>query len=120
MQESHDGYGAQGEVDRKTYGTACESCGAVDVISYWSEDKMSIFHRTKVITVSDAAKKQQVQELFAENHIKYKMKIKEIMQKNPIDTAVIGTLGMNRMKVTYSFYVEKEDAALAMELLRNI
>ena len=54
---------------------------------------MGIFHRTKVITVDDYAKKERIQEIFAQHHIEYKMKVKEILQKNPIDTAVIGTLG---------------------------
>lgn len=47
------------------------------------------------------------------------MKVKEILQKNPIDTAVIGTLGMNKMKISYSFYVEKENADAAKELLKG-
>ena len=66
---------------------------------------MNIFHWSKVVTVSDYMKKQEIQELFAQYHIEYKIKVKEILQKNPIDTAVIGTLGMNKMKMVYSFYV---------------
>ena len=81
---------------------------------------MKIFHRTKVITVDDHAKKEHIQDLFAQYHIEYKIKIKEILQKNPMDTAVIGTLGMNKMKISYSFYVEKENAAAAKELLKRI
>lgn len=81
---------------------------------------MNIFHRSKVITVSDYAKKEQIQELFAQNNIEYRIKAREILQKNPIDTAVIGTLGMNRMKISYSFYVDKADSAIVKELLKNI
>ena len=81
---------------------------------------MKIFHRTKVITVSDSAKKEQIQELFARHNIEYRMKMKEILQKNPVDTAVIGTLGMNQMKISCSFYVQKEDSVLVKELLRHI
>lgn len=63
-------------------------------------------------------KKEQIQELFVQNNIEYRIKIKEVFQKNPIDTAVIGTLGMNKMKINYSFYVEKANAAIASELLK--
>lgn len=81
---------------------------------------MNIFHWSKVVTVSDYMKKQEIQELFAQYHIEYKIKVKEILQKNPIDTAVIGTLGMNKMKTVYSFYVEKENLAITKELLKGI
>ncbi len=81
---------------------------------------MNIFRRAKVITVSDYMKKEQIQELFAQYNIEYKIKVKEIFQKNPIDTAIIGTLGMNRMKIIYSFYVEKANAVIAKELLKSI
>lgn len=80
---------------------------------------MNIFHRTKIITVSDPTKKELVQGLLARHKIEYKMKAKEILQKNAIDAARIGTLGMNKMKITYSFYVDKADADAAISLLRS-
>ena len=80
---------------------------------------MGIFHRTKVITIDDYAKKERIQEIFAQHHIEYKMKVKEILQKNPIDTAVIGTLGMHKRKISYSFYGEKENADAAKDFLQG-
>lgn len=81
---------------------------------------MNILRRTKIITVSESAKKEQIQELFARYHIEYRIKVKDILQKNPADAARIGTLGMNKAKIQYSFYVDKADAGAARELVRNV
>ena len=80
---------------------------------------MNILRRTKVITVSGSAKKEQIQEILARHHIEYRIKVKDILQKNPADAARIGTLGMNQAKMQYSFYVDKADADSARELMRN-
>lgn len=79
---------------------------------------MYFFQKTKIITVSDSKKKEQIQELFAKHNIEYKIKVKEILQKNPIDSAIIGTHGLNRIKIMYSFYVKKEDLLVVRELLK--
>lgn len=42
---------------------------------------MYFFQKTKIITVSDSKKKEQIQELFAKHNIEYKIKVKEILQK---------------------------------------
>lgn len=85
---------------------------------HWSEYIMYFFQKTKIITVSDSKKKEQIQELFAKHNIEYKIKVKEILQKNPIDSAIIGTFGLNRIKIMYSFYVKKEDLLVVRELLK--
>ena len=76
-------------------------------------------YRKKIITVSDPAKKELVQGLLARHNIEYRMRAKEILQKNPVDTARVGTLGMNQTKITYSFYVDKADVEAAKSLLRS-
>lgn len=81
---------------------------------------MNILHRTKVITVSGHTKKEQVQDLLARYHIEYRIKGKDILQKNPADAARIGTLGMNQIKMQYSFYVDRADADAARELVRSV
>lgn len=48
------------------------------------------------------------------------MKVKEILQKNTFDTALIGTLGNNKMKPTYTFYIEKEKYDLGKHLISSI
>lgn len=81
---------------------------------------MKLFNWTKIITVSDSNKKEQLQELFLKHNINYKMKVKEILQKNAFDTARIGTLGNNKIKLTYSFYVEKENIEMGRQLISSV
>ena len=81
---------------------------------------MKLFNWTKLITVSDNKKREQIQELFAEHNIKYKMKVKEILQKNAFDTAVVGTLGNNKFKPNYSFYIEKENFDMGRQLISSV
>ena len=81
---------------------------------------MLFFRKTKIITVSDFKKREQIQELFAKHNIEYKIKVKEILQKNPMDTAIAGTLGLNKIKITYSFYVKKTDLFVVREVLKNL
>ncbi|MDE6943076.1 MAG: hypothetical protein K2P66_01465 [Lachnospiraceae bacterium] len=79
-----------------------------------------MFQREKVITVSDSRQKEMIQEAFVQHKIEYKIKIKEIMQKNAIDTARLGSLGNNKVKFQYSFYVDREDRQLADDIVKSI
>ena len=81
---------------------------------------MKLFNWAKLITVNNNKAKEQIQELFAEHNIQYKMKVKEIIQKNAFDTAMIGTLGNNKMKLNYSFYIEKENFDIGRHLISSI
>ena len=81
---------------------------------------MRLFQREKVITVSDSRQKEKIQEAFVQHKIEYKIKIKEIMQKNAIDTARLGSLGNNKVKFQYSFYVDREDRQLADDIVKSI
>ncbi len=81
---------------------------------------MRLFQREKVITVSDSRQKEMIQEAFLQHKIEYKIKIKEIMQKNAIDTARLGSLGNNKVKFQYSFYVDREDRQLADDIVKSI
>ena len=81
---------------------------------------MKFFNWAKLITVCDSREKEQIQELFAEHNIQYKMKIKEILQKNAFDAARIGTLGNNKIKLNYSFYVEKENVEIGKHLVSSV
>ena len=81
---------------------------------------MKLFNWAKIIAVSENNKKEQIQELLAAHNIKYKMKVKEILQKNSFDTARVGTLGINKIKLTYSFYVEKENLYMCRNLISSV
>ena len=81
---------------------------------------MKFFNWTKIITVSDNHTKEQIQELFAKHNIKCKIKTKEILQKNAFDTARIGTLGNNKIKLTYSFYITKENIEIGRHIINSV
>lgn len=81
---------------------------------------MKLFNWAKITSVSENNKKEQIQELFSEHNIKYKMKVKEILQKNAFDSARVGTLGSNQIKLIYSFYVEKENLDMCRNLISSV
>lgn len=73
----------------------------------------------KLIPVGDSKKKEQIQAMLVKNHIAYKVKVKEAFRKNAYDTARLGSLGNNQVKLMYSFYVQKEQVDLAKHCLRD-
>ena len=76
--------------------------------------------RTELVySTADSSKKERVQEVLSENHIMYKIKARDDSRRNPIDPAVFGSLGNNRILVTYSFYVDKKDAEQAVRVIRS-
>ncbi len=77
------------------------------------------FKWMKLVTVNDSKKKEQIQEIFVNNHVEYKIKVKEAFRKNVYDTARLGSLGNNQVKLTYSFYVEKDGIDLAKHCLKD-
>lgn len=81
---------------------------------------MRLLQREKIITVSDSRQKEKIQEAFAQHNIEYRIRVKEILQKNAIDTARLGSLGNNKVKFQYSFYVNKENRELAGHIVRSI
>lgn len=81
---------------------------------------MRLLQREKIITVSDGRQKEKIQEAFAQHNIEYRIRVKEILQKNAIDTARLGSLGNNKVKFQYSFYVNKENRELAGHIVRSV
>lgn len=81
---------------------------------------MSFFTgKTELIySTSDSSKKERVQEILNENQIPYKMKARDDSRRNPIDPARLGSMGNNRILVTYSFYVDRKDAEQAVRAIR--
>lgn len=70
-----------------------------------------------IYSTSDSSKKERVQEILNENQIPYKMKARDDSRRNSIDPAMVGSLGNNRILVTYSFYVDKKDAEWAVRAI---
>ena len=70
-----------------------------------------------VYSTSDSCQKERVQEILNENHIEYRIRVRDDSRRNPVDQARLGSLGNNRLLVTYSFYVDKKDAEWAVRLI---
>lgn len=85
------------------------------------EKCMSLFigKTERVYSTSDSFQKERVQEILNENHIEYKIRIRDDSRRNPFDQAGLGSLGNNRLLVTYSFYVDKKDAEWAVRLIHS-
>ncbi len=73
----------------------------------------------RIYSTTDRFKKERVQEILNENHIPYKIKVRDDSKRNPVDPAMVGSLGNNRILVTYSFYVDKKDAEWAMQAIHS-
>ena len=69
-----------------------------------------------VATVMDSEKRNKIQEILAQNNIKYNIKTEYINQRNAFDSAIMGNRG-NSTKLKYMFYVNKKDADMAVNLL---
>ncbi len=91
----------------------------IEVVEAERSITMNIFRRLKVITVNDPTKKEQIQALFACYNIEYIIKEKEIPAKKTADAMGTGNSGTGRIKNEYSFYVDKDNSAIARELLHG-
>lgn len=82
---------------------------------------MSLFTgKTELVySTSDSCQKERVQEILNENHIEYRIRVRDDSRRNPVDQAGLGSLGNNRIRVTYSFYVDKKDAQWAVRLIHS-
>ncbi len=77
-------------------------------------------NRIKIFSITDREKKERIQEIFAENKIPYRIRVKDAYRKNPYDAAATGSMGNNGQKLIYSFYVDQENAQLAAQLIREM
>ena len=71
--------------------------------------------QVKIYSTNDPEKKEKFQEVL--NNIKYKVKAKDVFKINIFDTAVLGSLGNNQIKITYYFYVAEEEQDYVMSLI---
>lgn len=81
-----------------------------------------MFNMTKLIETSDLSEKVKIQEILAQNNIKYKIKTKDLYARNPVDTAQIGrfgTVGIKEPKYEYTFSVDKENLDYALYLIKK-
>lgn len=75
------------------------------------------FNKRKIFSTSDTSVRNHIQELFAENSIKYTIKTKDVYRKNTYDMVKMGSLGNLKVKYVYSFYVDSKDVEDAMRII---
>jgi len=82
---------------------------------------MSMFEglfRIKITETGDIEKCNMIQEIFCQHSIDYKVKCKDIYQRNIMDAAKIGQVGT--AKYVYYFWVKKEQASEALRLVKSL
>ena len=71
--------------------------------------------KTKCITVSTAAEKERILNLLVENNIPYRVKMDNVNQSMTFS----GVGGVNYVKISYTFYVKKDQVDEALFLIRG-
>lgn len=77
-----------------------------------------MFSQTRICTGLSYEKMNRYREILSDNNIKSKVKMKTVGGMHPMDTAAVGA-AMSRFKRTYSIYVDKRDAELALHLIKT-
>ncbi len=72
----------------------------------------------KLCMTTDEAERVRVQTLLHQQGIACKLKAKDCTQINIPDAFALGNMGKPQGKLTYTFYVNKEDADTALMLIR--
>lgn len=72
---------------------------------------------TKCITVSTAAEKERILNLLVENNIPYRIKMDNVNQSMSMTFSGFG--GVNSVKISYTFYVKKDQVDEALFLIRG-
>ncbi|WP_286029225.1 hypothetical protein [Anaerotignum lactatifermentans] len=72
---------------------------------------------TKCITVSTAAEKERILNLLVENNIPYRVKMDNVNQSMSMTFSGFG--GVNSVKISYTFYVKKDQVDEALFLIRG-
>ena len=70
---------------------------------------------TKCITVSTAAEKERILNLLVENNIPYRVKMDNVNQSMTFS----GFGSVNSVKISYTFYVKKDQVDEALFLIRG-
>ena len=70
---------------------------------------------TKCITVSTAAEKERILNLLVENNIPYRVKMDNVNQSMTFS----GFGGVNSVKISYNFYVKKDQVDEDLFLIRG-
>lgn len=78
---------------------------------------INFFRWSRLTSVCDSVDKNRIQETLSENNIAFKIKVQDLSVRNTFDFPYAG-IGTNKLKLTYTFYVKKQDIEFALHLLK--
>lgn len=78
---------------------------------------INFFRWSRLTSVYDSVEKNRIQEKLYENNIAFKIKVKDLSIRNTFDLPYSG-IGPNKLKLSYTFYVKKQDLEFALHLLK--
>lgn len=78
---------------------------------------INFFRWSQLTSVYDSIDKNRIQESLSENNIAFKVKVKDLSVRNTFDFPYAG-IGANKLKLSYTFYVKKQDVEFALHLLK--
>lgn len=78
---------------------------------------IKFFQWSQLTSVYNLVDKNMIQEILFNNNIIYRMKVKDLSVRNPFDYRYAG-IGTNKLKLSYTFYVKKQDLKFALHLLK--
>lgn len=76
------------------------------------------YRMVRICSTEDSSQRQKVQDALNVGGIAYKIGVKDNNSVNSYDRARLGNI-RGGLKLTYSFYVKKEDAEAALFLIRG-
>lgn len=71
---------------------------------------------TQLTSLYTSDDKNRIQETLSENNITFKVRVKDLSVRNTFDLPYAG-IGTNKLKLSYTFYVKKQDLEFALHLL---
>jgi hypothetical protein len=78
---------------------------------------INYFHWSSLTCVYTTDDKNRIQETLYENKIPFKLSVKDLSIRNKFDLPY-GSIGTNRLKLSYEFYVKKKDIEFALHLIK--
>lgn len=78
---------------------------------------INFFRWSRLTSVYDSVDKNRIQENLSKNNIAFKVKVSDLSARNPFDFPHAG-IGTNKLKLSYTFYVKKQDLEFALHLLK--
>lgn len=78
---------------------------------------INFFRWSRLTSVYDVVDKNRIQDNLSKNNIAFKVKVSDLSVRNPFDSTRAG-IGTNKLKLSYTFYVHKQDVEFALHLLK--